>query len=404
MAMIPQVDLNVTLNDMGYKIPIVSPGAGQYALGEFGLVVLFNPFADGIGAVTCGNVAQAPSYGVGFGIPPTDTNYQLSTSLTGFSFVTSGPNNVRAVMDIPSGTVLCINYDNIFTAGTLDAKTQAWPGALDYSIAGMVPLVIANADTNFSFVSQFPVILDDLSTAFCVSAFNNGAGVFTAPGFYFLLIKPDLTTSGWLPDQWRPMFGVLAPAATFTFPKSGLNYQFDLGQLPTVTAYTVAFNFATGETITQIGTGDVSTDASNAFGGFTGATPPTPYFTAAGIFAFDNASGNNTGCWYCSLDCSAFGQVIFTMPDASLGPSSSPTVWQNFNFAGFNYEPAWFPQTDLSGNWWWIRLPLCDGAGNMIVEPLTSEVYSELSAAQSGRFYGTHVAFAGGAAAAGGTK
>lgn len=405
MAAIPQVDVVVNLRDLGFALPIVTEGDTSSTLGQFGLNIVsptLSSFGGGCAGGTSADVANFPQYNSGF-TPPTETpfNYEVTpTGLVPHAQVAPTPGfNVQGSIHRETGTVMMFDFTNVFTTGAINAKVTTWPGPLDYSTAGMVPLVIPGTAPGFSVFTWLPVLLDDASLAWCIAAFNNTGGP-NPGGFAILLVKPDLTTSDWLIDQYQMGgFGF----ATATMLLNGVNYQADMNLLPTITVYTQDFNFVTGNTINPFASGDVNADAGNAFSAFHGATP---FFTDNGFFGIDNVSGNDTGCWYCALDCSAFGQLTFTMPDASLGPSSSQSVWNNFNFAGAGaFTGAWFPQTDVAGNWWWIELPLCDGGGNILIQPLTSEVYSSLPlAGGSARLYGTFIAFSSAAGFSGGTK
>lgn len=397
MAAIPQVDVNVTLNDTGYAMPFVHEGDGSYTFGTFALIG-DSPGVGGINQGTVGNVARFPWYNSGFS-PFTEPqqNFNLTATLNAETVLPIVvPYNESCCLHLQAGLVLVLDFSAIFTTGAIGASAvQAWPGTIDYDNAGMSLLTIANQSNDMSFAGVAAIVLDDASYAFCLAANTNGFGTLPA-GTYILIVKPDLSTSGWLPDQMNIDWGVFC-SSTWLNSVDNKNYQLDLRFVPTVSTYTVTYNFGTGETTALLASGDVSSDAANGL-----TESGSAFLTRYGAFGIDSTSGNNTGCWYCALDCTAFGAVTFTMPDASLGPSSSPTVWNNFN-SSLDYST--YPQVDEAGNWWWIRLALCDGGGAIIIEPLTMEVYKSGGAiAQPGRFYGTHVAFAGAAAGAGGTK
>ena len=373
--MIPQVDIAVTLVDTGYGLPVVTEGDGSVTLGAFGLVGV-SPGALFLGEGAVENVATWPSYNSNFeSLVGTIVNYDLESTLNSEAVSGQPPAYTeQAALHTDAGLILILDTTNIFATGVINGKTQAWPGPVDYSQVGQVALVIANQSVSMSFLALKAIAFDDTTYGWCLSATAN-LGTTLPPGPYILMIRPDLSTSGWLPDNINLTFGVFG---TCSWLYKGVNYQADYSALPTVTTYAIVYDFATGETPTVLGTGDVSANAANALG-----APPgtTPFMTAAGMFGIDSQSGNNTGCWYCALDCSAFGAVAFVMPDASIGPSSSPGVWNNFNSA-LNYST--YPQTDALGNWWWVRLPLCDGSGNLVLEPLTSEVYKSGSAPSPG--------------------
>jgi hypothetical protein len=277
-----------------------------------------------------------------------------------------------------------IDVGNIASTGEIKARVSSWPGVCDYTSAGLVSLVISN-QARSAYLAVYPVTLTDNTQAFCIAGLD-----LTTFGNRLLLIRPNLSTSGWF-DDLNPNGG-----GTSCRTWGGLNYWLDWSSAPTLTFYTVAFDFAAPSGIfTQIGTGDVNTDAMNAFNPQPGTTGF--YLTPHGLFGVDWNSGNNTGCWYCAYDCSTFGRVSFVMPDASLGPSSDPSQWFNFQaqnnpFAYGSQVCGWYPNFDSAGNWWWIRQPL-QVAGNMVLEPLTSEVYSSLVPSPAGpaKFYGSPV-------------
>ena len=366
MPSIPQVNIKVNLIDTGYKLPVVTEGDGSVTLGAFGLIGI-NPGAGTLGEGAVGNVANFPNYNsVGDTLTETQLNYDFENTLNS-NVVTGQPVGYteQGSLHLQAGLALILDTTNIFTTGAINAKTQTWPGVIDYSQVGQVPLVISNSSVSMSFACCKSIVFDDATFGWCLSA-TAGLGATLPVGSYLLLIKPDLSNSGWLPDNMNVTFGIFASCSWLD---QGVNYQADYSSLPTVTTYTIVYDFATGETPTVLGSGDVSSNASNALSAPSGATP---FMTCAGMFGIDSQSGNNTGCWYCALDCSAFGTVTFTMPDGSIGPSSSLTVWNNFNFS-LNFST--YPQTDPSGKWWWCRLPLCDGSGNIVLESKTSEIY-----------------------------
>lgn len=370
MALIPQVDIVVNLSDTGYSLPVVTEGDLSTTLGVFGLYGV-NPGTSGCMLGDVKAVAQFPFYNSAFGpTPEPNQNFSLGVSRTDYTVTTGAPFTQQANWNDEAGLICILDTGDINATGEIRAKILPYPADLDYTTVGMVPLVIANQSSDMGFACIMPIVFDDAAYGFCISANTNGFGSLPA-GSYILLVKNDLSTSGWLPDDMKNNFNIFA---TCSWLSNGINYQADQNFLPTLSVYTLTYNFLTGETITLLGTGDVSTDASNAFG-----APGNPqnsssiFITQNGIFGIDSTSGNDTGCWYCALDCSAFGTVTFVMPDASIGPSSSQTVWQNFN-GTLSFRT--YPQTDNAGNWWWIRLPLCDGGGAMIVDANTSRVYT----------------------------
>lgn len=370
MALIPHVDIAVSLRDAGYAVPMATEGDGSTTFSAFKT----SGWHPGTGGVTFGgvkNYAYFPSYNSGFGpvTEPVQNFSQLGSSLVSNATVTGGVFSQQGCFD---GTNFWVfDTTDITTTGAIAVKLQSFPGVIDYTQAGMVPMVIGNQSAGLSFITANPVILKDSTTACCISGFSNGSGTLPA-GRYILLVKPDLTNSDWLPDDMNVSFGKFC---TSSLPLNGINYQADVSFGGTVSIYTIEYDFVGAvETATLAASGDVSNDAANSFGILGDPNQGGFFITKNGLFGVDSASGNNTGCWYCALDCTAFGKVTFTMPDSSIGPSSDPSVWNVFQ-GGSDFTYEHFPQVDDTGKWWWIRLPLCDGAGNVIIEPLTMQVY-----------------------------
>lgn len=369
MAAIPQVDISVTLLDAGYSMPSFQELDLSWTFGAF-KTFGWHPGAGGVTFGGVGPYAHYPEYNTGFGpTPETLVNLSLSQTLDSNATVVPGAFNQQGSFD---GTnFLVLNIDAIFTTGEIDAKIQAYPGVIDYSTSGMVALSIANQSPSMTFITCNPVILSDSTQAFAISAQAN-LGATLPPGSYVLIIKPDLTTDGWQQDDIQFAFGLFA---TSTLTINGVNVQVNVNGGGTVDVYNITYVFGSGQVATLVATGDVSSDAANAFGVLGGPNGGGFFITKNGLFGIDSFSGNDTGCWYCALDCSAFGSVAFVMPDAALGPSSSASVWNVFQGGTlFGYQE--FPQVDDNGNWWWVELPLCDGGGNVIVNSFTMKVYT----------------------------
>lgn len=398
MPAIPQVDINIVLNDTGYKFRFTEADTST-SLGRFGFEFPFEQPTGVGGTNQSSGQAFFPAYNtMGSPMTPTPQNFQLTASAAA-PFAVSGSPPAFVLWGFDGTNFLQISWD--FASGVVQAQLSTWTGAIDYSGAGYVNLNISNPDTT-SGVSLYPVVFTDGSKGFVFSAQVGGNNSL-------LPIPLDLTT----PIAWVSDPSPVNPNFTITAPFAGINYFGDGNSLPTINVWQVTFDLTvpTAMVVTwnMTATGDVSSDAVNGLlpegWNFDGAF----YYTPIGFFGIDWNSGNNTGCWYCKYDCTAFGRVTFTMPDASLGPSSDPSVyWVNEFYNGspslatqqFQFYPNW----DHAGNAWWIRVPLQTG-GSYQLEPLTGEVYTSLSPSSgAAKIFGSFVGAAGAGAVLGGTK
>jgi len=400
--MIPQVDIAVTLFDTGYQFRAPN-GLGGVDLGAFGLVF---PRQEPSGLGGYGSFwkqATFPRYNSEFHSPTSSTpaNFALDPGAS-TEYAATGTGSLPAFdlwgFDEDGPGLLQITWDN--GVPNVSAKITSWPGDVDYSGAGMVVLNITNPQP-VSFGGIYPVVFTNGERGFVVwgvslSTFDN----------VLLPIRANLATAtAWVLDP------LLHFQPTVTIPVGTVNYQADFSAPNDVTMLSLAFNvnvFPMTVTQTTLYTDGITAQAFAAFtpslfGNFT--IFYTPQFVLGVNWVTPAA---NTNFFYLSYDGSAFGEITFTMPDASLGPSGDPSVywvWDFNNFGPIGGDQFWYyPSIDALGTWFWIRVPLTDGLGNMTIEPLTGEVYSSVLPAAGGKWFGTHVGFWGAGGFGGGTK
>lgn len=408
MPAIPVVNISIPLSDTGYKFRFTEADTST-TLGQFGFA---NPQAQPIGE---GGVNQSyagaffPGYNtLGSPMTPTPENFQLHAhTKTGFGV--SGVLPAFNLWGFDGTNFLQINWDS--TIPSIQAKITAWPAAIDYSTAGMVTLTITNPPSANGMAPGgiSAVTFQDGTHGFVLWS-QNDRGVGPTPEL--LPIRLNLALAGtWVADPREFIDG----QPTASFPLAGINYMATLANAPTLDIYEVVYDVSGASmlvTETVTASGDISTNAQNAFLPSTaqGSGDSGFYYTPIGIFGIDYNSGNDTGCWYCRYDCTAYGNVTFPMPDASIGPSSSQTAYWVWNFFN-NLSPAaaatvfqFYPNWDPAGNVWWIRVPLQAG-GNYVLEGLTGEVYTTLSGpGATPQILGTHVGFVTQGHFGGGTK
>ena len=419
MPAIPQVDVTIRLKDTGYKFRFDELD-GSTTLGNFGFEFPFQT-PQGLGGYAQ-NFAAAffPSYTtMGGAMTPTPTNYALGpSSATGFVPLGAGglPDNVLWGLD--GANFLQVSWDAI--AGTVQVQNFVWPGVIDYSMPAAVTLTITNAGP-ISGGGVYPVNFTDGSRGFIFWALVDltHTGLFV-PVLLPILISDLAAAVSWVIDPTPFAAGLFVPTVT-TIPQvtgmTHLNLFGDFSATPTIATWQITFDVTVpaAMVVTWPGaatwTGDVSADCANGLMPLGWNSASSWFFTPLGYFGIDWETGNDTGSWYCAFDCSAFGRVTWVMPDASLGPSSSNTVyWVNqFQSSPNNFSSQigqFYPSWDQTGNPWWIRVPLGDGFGDYTLEALTGEVYTLGAAppASEGSVFGTHVGFVKAGQFGGGTK
>lgn len=396
MPVIPQSDVAITLHDATYKFaqseldgsttfgyhgmflpPQFPGGAGGYPQFE---AEIFN---NGYNTVSPLSISAAPQ------------NFTLQrTAATAFNVTQTGSQPAIQFVSFDGETVCYLAFDP--GTGNVSVKLQAFPGVIDYSDTGLTLLTVTNQQS-FSVGGVFPAVLADGSRAFVMW------GISLVDFFNKLLIIPAnlATPIAYVNDPGPGSFPGGNPTVSFPDYNLGENFYADFTGAPTLAVFKVVFDLTVPTvpvvTITAFASGDLSTaagvHAGNSFwaSGFNNGAAAPYYvrsnnpFGGPAIFGIDYLSGNNSGCWYVLLDCSAFGQVTFAMPDASIGPSSSSTVyWVGaYQGSGGTIIDYWhfYPMfNSADGSIWWIRAPLQDGAGNYVLEPLSGEVYTSLVA------------------------
>ena len=377
MANIPRIDLTIPLFDRRYAFRHTE-GDASTTLGRMCMEFNAQAFGDGDGFLTTFHEAFFPAYNsLNSPMTPTPQNRSLANASAPAFAVSGAPATSGVCFD--GVNILILDTTNINTVGGLiGAKLLTWPGAVDYSSAGMVNLNITNPSTggldSISFGGIFPAIFADGSRGFIVQGFSD------TRGFILLPVSLNLATlQTWIVDPKGANGNT-----TVSSPVPGaINLEVDFTTTPAISFYKQVYTITAGlmsVTTSLHSTGTVtSADALNAILNYRGLTPE--FYPEFGLFGIDFNSGNDTGCWYLKYDCTAFGHIDFPMPDGSLGPSSSPTVfWVSVGASPPNNSvpESYYPSYDQNGVWWWIRVPLTDGIGNMVIEPLTGEVYNSL--------------------------
>lgn len=379
MPAIPQADINITLYELPYTFR-KDEIDGSTSLSKFGFN---NPDSWPIGAggyPESTNQVDYPAYNTQNN-PPSETekNYALSSNAkTGYAITNTGGALAHQLWAFDGSNYLLLSWNP--ADGSITAKIQTFPGVLDFSDTGMSPIVLSNQQL-FSFGGIQPVKFTNGNPGFVLWGvslvdFNN----------YLLAIDMNLSPTGYVLDPGPGVTG--QPTVTFLAP-DGKNYYADGSALPTVNIYTVTFDVTGGlnalvTTLTLAHTGDVSADCANGlYPQGWNVNQSTSYVSTLNgkpaIFGLDYASGNNTGAWYCFLDCSNMGKISFLdktaapitpiFSDASWHWTQTPSQRKQFAF-------RFYPQFDANGIVWWVRPPLDDGGGGYILEASTGKVYS----------------------------
>lgn len=388
MPVIPRVDLTIKLSDTGYAFRHTE-GDGSTTLGRFGFQNPTQTTAAAGGNNQSFAGAFFPAYNtLGSPMTPTPKNFSLQSHSDTPNSITGSVPVGHSLWSFDGTNFLQILWDGV--ASTIQAKITQWPNTIDYSSTGMVTLVVSNMPpaNGLSVGGISPVVFTDGTKGFVIWAMND-RGLGAVPELLPVRLNLNLTTVGWISDPAVH----LSTGHTVTWPLGLLNYQADFSSGPVLKMWQVVFDLTTPTamvcTPTNTATGTVSTDCFNALqpDQFQGPNDSQFYYTPLGLFGIDWGSGNNTGCWYCKFDCTAMGKVSFPMPDASLGPSSDPHVYWVDDFqnnlapgAGSIIQFQFYPNWDLSGAVWWIRVPLVNLiSGAYVLEALTGEVYTSLS-------------------------
>lgn len=422
MAAIPRQDITIVLRDAGYALAFVE-GDSSTTLAQFGIGIIEGSTTS-IGRGGSGNnVANFPAYNsLNSPQTPPYRNEELGASAAiGHATSTAGPFPVNPQTVFDGALWWVLDIGNINPGGVLPVKTEAWPGILNVNSTGLNTLNITNPDAHAVY-SIFPALLGlpgGPTPGLIVSALNIVSGVDELLAITAAMAAGSGDPTTWVSDP-SPIGALGTQSASHPITSLGLNVQATLSASPTIAWFILVYdlnNPVLNPILAPLGTGDLPPDPLNAFDPPSFPGQQLYYFedTASGqvgIFGIDyDAAGTNSGCWYTNIEATAYGSVSFTMPDASIGPSGDPSVYWVFNVNTGGAVPSpgptfrVFPQWDLAGKVWWLRLPLVDGGGNMVIEPLTGEVYTSGAAATgAGIFAGTFVGFFQAGKFGGGTK